>query len=224
MKNNNLIEIENVPPSLEIGIVSSYLNQVKITTPVAANDVSSYFPEDNKSLGEMSIGSSYFGESEIKSYITNDENEINPADNDAEINTAGFKLFHKNKNIIPFPSVGFENRKNDICYSVVHQEWHGYIEQISDDGNFTAVLKDISEDEADIRAEFSIDEINEGDRDLIKEGALIRWVIGKERRMHGQVKNYDTIILPRFPKYLRDDLNKESAVVEEFNRWLNETE
>lgn len=114
-----------------------------------------------------------------------------------------------------------QNVKKEISYSLAQKEWHGYVENITEDGEFTAVLKDKSGAESDIRVDFSVDEVNEGDRDLIKEGALIRWIIGKERKVHGQIKNNDYIIFPRFPVWKKDELSGESSVVRDFNNWLN---
>ena len=64
------------------------------------------------------------------------------------------------------------NRKISLA-----QKIGGYIENITKDGKFTAVLKDKSSAKSDIRVDFFVDEVFEGDRYLIKEGALIRCII-----------------------------------------------
>ena len=89
----------------------------------------------------------------------------------------------------------------------------GYIENITEDGEFTAVLKDESGAKSDIRVDFFVDEVYEEDRDLIKEGALIRCI---------ELKNNNYIIfLHRFPVWEKDELSRESSVVKDFNNWLN---
>lgn len=92
--------------------------------------------------------------------------------------------------------------------------FYGYIENTTEDGEFTAVLKDKSGTESDIRVDFFVDEVNEKDRDLIKEGALIKYII--------EPKNNDYIIfLQRFPVWQKDELSRKSSVVRDFNNWLN---
>jgi hypothetical protein len=182
-------------------------------------DSSSFLNEEKKEHKE-----SYLGNSFIKDYIHNIGREI---DNDNLVKgnngTMDFELFQKNEKIIPISSIASENfDKNEICYSLAQKEWRGYVENVSEeDGEFTAVLKDKSGKESDIRVDFAIDEVSDGDRDLIVEGALIRWIIGKERKVNGQIKNNDYIIFPRFPVWKKEELNENSFVVKDFNDWLN---
>ena len=187
-------------------------------------DSSSFLDEEKKVHKGI-----YYGESIIMDYVDNIGRESENDNLEKIINGTESTLRNcfKNENVIPISSSSiesenFEKNKNEICYSLAQKEWYGYVENVSEeDGEFTAVLKDKSGKESDIRVDFAIDEVNEGDRDLIINGALIRWIIGKERKVHGQIKNNDYIIFPRFPIWKKEELSENSSVVKDFNDWLN---
>ncbi len=186
---------------------------------------SSFFSDEERSFIDGSADKVYLGNSVIRGYLDNMREDIERPNSNEDDGTIGFKLFQKNEKIIPLSNIAsenFEKNKNDVCYSLAQKEWQGYVENVSEEnGEFTAVLKDKSGKESDIRVDFSIDEVNEGDRGLVQEGALIRWIIGKERKVHGQIKNNDYIVFQRFPVWQKGESDKDSSVVRNFNNWLN---
>ena len=105
-------------------------------------------------------------------------------------------------------------------YSIILKKWNGYIENINGQ-EFTAVLTDPLGKSPDIRASFSIDEVSEGDRDLVTENALFDWVVSRDRKSHGQVENKDFLIFKRLPMWKKSDLDSRSTKVEAFDAWLN---
>jgi hypothetical protein len=107
-------------------------------------------------------------------------------------------------------------------HSVVLKKWNGYITSI-DKEEFTAVLTDPLGNSPDMKVSFSIDEVSEGDRDLVVENALFDWVISRERKIHGQIENKDFLIFKRLPMWQKSDLDAKSAKVDAFNAWLNTT-
>ncbi len=111
-------------------------------------------------------------------------------------------------------------RQNATSHSIVLQKWHGYIDKIEGD-EFTAILTDPSGRTADIKASFSIDEVSEGDRDLVCENAFFDWVVSRERKSHGQIENKDFLVFRRFPMWKKSDLEARSDKVDAFDEWLN---
>ena len=105
-------------------------------------------------------------------------------------------------------------------HSVILKKWNGYIVDI-DRQEFTAVLTDPLGNSPDMKASFSIEEVSEGDRDLVVENALFDWVISRERKLHGQIENKDFLIFKRLPMWQKSDLDAKSAKVDAFNAWLN---
>lgn len=105
-------------------------------------------------------------------------------------------------------------------HSIVLKKWNGYIVNIERE-EFTAILTDPLGKSPDIKASFSIDEVAEGDRDLVVENALFDWVISRERKLHGQIENKDFLIFKRLPMWKKSDLDAKSAKVDAFNAWLN---
>lgn len=122
--------------------------------------------------------------------------------------------------IIPYQSQAIQEHNRIYKHSTVLKKWHGYIQFIEGD-SFTAMLVDANSENLTMEATFSIEEVSEGDRDLVVEGALFDWVIGRERKVHGQIANEDFLVFKRFPMWKKGDLEKKSIKVDEFNEWLS---
>jgi hypothetical protein len=87
------------------------------------------------------------------------------------------------------------------------QEWEGYVWEIGDK-TFTARLVDITaggkyEDEI---AEFLISDLSDTDTDLLKQGAVFRWVIGYQRQLTGNKRRVSQITFRRLPAWTKRDL------------------
>jgi hypothetical protein len=89
------------------------------------------------------------------------------------------------------------------------QEWEGYVTEIASD-RFTARLTDVTagrkfEEEL---ADFPISDLSDDDRDLLKAGAIFRWVIGYQRSGGGTKRRVSQITFRRLPAWTRADLER----------------
>ena len=55
------------------------------------------------------------------------------------------------------------------------------------------------------QATFSRDDVSEYDRQLLREGAIVRWVIGRERLPTGQVRKVSELYFRRLPAHSEAD-------------------
>lgn len=87
------------------------------------------------------------------------------------------------------------------------QEWEGYVMSVSDDG-FTAQLVDLTAED-DLPAEeadFSLDDVSDPDRRLLREGAVFRWTIGYEKSVSGTKKRISQIVFRRLPQWTKKEI------------------
>ncbi len=88
-------------------------------------------------------------------------------------------------------------------------EFEGYVEYITED-KFSVRMVDVRSnsplpvDHADFR---KLD-ICEYDQHLLKEGAIVRWVIGRERLHTGQVRNVSELYFRRLPAHSERDYKR----------------
>ncbi len=99
-------------------------------------------------------------------------------------------------------------------------EWEGYIESIGDEEFFVKMVNVLSKSPLPTdQATFSKDDISEQDQKLLKEGAIVRWIIGRERLPTGQVRKVSEIHFRRLPAYRKEDyrqaLVKANSLLEE---------
>jgi len=85
-------------------------------------------------------------------------------------------------------------------------EWEGYVESISDDEFFVVMtnVRSASSLPTD-QAVFSKDDVNEYERSLLREGAILRWIIGRERLPTGQVRKVSELYFRRLPAHTEAD-------------------
>ena len=81
-------------------------------------------------------------------------------------------------------------------------EWEGYIESI-DGEEFFVVMTNVRSNCSlpTDQAMFSISDINEYERPLLKEGAIVRWIIGRERLPTGQIRKVSELYFRRLPAH-----------------------
>ncbi|MBI4600910.1 MAG: hypothetical protein HY721_03020 [Planctomycetes bacterium] len=88
------------------------------------------------------------------------------------------------------------------------QEWDGRVTTILEGNNeFVALLRDLpvpSNPEEEIT--LPIDEVSEGDRPLVAEGALFCWTIGYEYSPVGQLTRFSRIRFRRIPSLSRREM------------------
>ena len=98
---------------------------------------------------------------------------------------------------------------------VAEQEWEGYVTEIYGE-DFKAHLIDLSSEDIEEIAEFSINEVSNTQKELVKEGAVFRWSIGYERLRGGNKRKVSSIIFRRLPAWTKKDLSKSISEVESF--------
>jgi len=98
------------------------------------------------------------------------------------------------------------------------QEWEGYVQSVSDN-EFTASLFDITNKRGieDEEADFSIEDLTEDDKKLLKPGAVFRWLIGY-RTIGGTKERSSKIVFRRLPQWTDSDLAAAAEKVEFFAR------
>ncbi len=94
-------------------------------------------------------------------------------------------------------------------------EWEGYVESITED-EFSVRMVNVRSKSplpAD-QATFNKNDVSEYDRQLLKEGAIVRWVIGRERLPTGQVRNVSELYFRRLPAHSNKDYERASRKAE----------
>lgn len=186
-----------------------------IKASVTTGEVSELYPS-NQNLAEPYIGGSIIRRLVRK---TQEGKKIEDCLNEDTDTTASARESLSEVDIMPKKDFTF-TATIPTSHSLILKKWHGYIEKI-DGQEFTAILTDPLGTDSDIRATFSINEVSEGDRDLVVENALFDWVISRDRKSHGQIENKDFLIFKRLPMWKKSDLNTKSAKVDKLNAWLN---
>lgn len=82
---------------------------------------------------------------------------------------------------------------------------------------FAATLIDVTarrkyEDEI---AEFPISDVSDDDRDLLRAGAIFRWLIGYERLPSGTKRRVSSVVFRRLGEWSRNDLARAKQYAEE---------
>jgi hypothetical protein len=87
------------------------------------------------------------------------------------------------------------------------QEWEGYVAEVGEE-IFTARLLDVTAGgkyEEEI-ADFPIADLSDTDLELLKPGAVFRWVIGYQRQIGGTKRRVSQITFRRMPAWTKKDL------------------
>lgn len=94
---------------------------------------------------------------------------------------------------------------------ILLQEWEGYVQTVSDE-KFTASLFDLTRrrEIEDEEADFSIDDLTEDDKKLLKPGAVFRWLIGY-RSIGGTKERTSKIVFRRLPQWTESDFKAAEA-------------
>ena len=106
-------------------------------------------------------------------------------------------------------------------------EWVGYIDQIKGNEFFVKMVnintnKSIPED----LATFSVNDVSEHDLKLLKEGAYVRFILGRERLPSGEIRNVSRLFFRRLPAHSKKDFDrakqKAKDLLDSIN-WIDET-
>jgi len=110
-------------------------------------------------------------------------------------------------------------QESKYSFSVL-QEWEGHIVSISKE-SFTARLVDLTNRRAfeEEEAEFSLDDLNNNDREKISIGSIFRWIIGYRRSEWGTKERSSIIVFRNFPAWNKKELEKNRK---EAKAWASE--
>jgi hypothetical protein len=100
----------------------------------------------------------------------------------------------------------------------VLQKWEGIVLDVLHD-SFTARLIDLTRQGADEEAEFALDEIDEGDKDLLKPGAVFYWNVGYSDSLSGRAR-VSIIRLRRLPIWRKEELERAKRDAERLSTLL----
>lgn len=108
---------------------------------------------------------------------------------------------------IPIPRLSVDIQLPNAYY-VELQEFDGKVLDINaEEGVFAAELTNKHNSEEVFRAEFDIDDIDKGDKDLFKQGALFIWKVGKEEN-NGTQQKISQIVFRRLPSWWSKDIKR----------------
>jgi hypothetical protein len=115
------------------------------------------------------------------------------------LNQASAEGTHQPKHII---SLKTEPRQSAFLSL---QKWEGVVLEVRSD-SFLTRLVDLTLPGPDEEAEFSLDEVSEEDRPLIRPGAIFYWNIGYHTSYSGQRTRTSLIRFRRLPAWTREEL------------------
>ncbi len=103
------------------------------------------------------------------------------------------------------------------------QEWEGYVEEIGED-YVVASLVDTTAGESvsKEKAEVPLSEISEGDRDLVRVGAVFRWVIGYRKLESGQKERSSQIVFRRLPQWTAVEVRRAHSDAADLSKYFEE--
>jgi len=102
---------------------------------------------------------------------------------------------------------------------VAIQKWEGYVETVSGDSICSRISDLTNPDDKHERAEFSFDDINEYDHDLVKPGAIFYWSIGHEE-VNGTRKRASYIQFRRLPPLSTEEISQIAQQANEIGKEL----
>ncbi len=103
------------------------------------------------------------------------------------------------------------------------RSWEGYVLEIYEDG-FLARLVDPQDQHPDEEAEFSFDEINDYDRELIEHGAVFYWSVGYRRSPSGSNERASSIHFRRLPAWSKEELKAAKDYGKRLSQKFNQSE
>jgi hypothetical protein len=122
----------------------------------------------------------------------------------------------------PSPRIA-ELRGGPHASLVVLQTWEGYVSDVGDE-TFSAKLADLT-DEANLTpevVEFSLDDVDPDDRELVRLGGVFRWIIGYREQPFGRRERVSSLVFRRLPCWTAEDLARaesESQAMADAFQW-----
>jgi len=116
-------------------------------------------------------------------------------------------LFSDSQDSLPRPEIIVTSVIRDKITPL--QEWEGYVLHIDSD-TFTARLRDLTDHNSteEEEVELSLDDLNEFDRKILKEGSIFRWLVGYSMSPFGSKKRFSTLVLRRLPAWTENSIHR----------------
>jgi len=113
----------------------------------------------------------------------------------------------------PLPSIKHTDPHDIVTFSPM-QEWEGYVTEIFAE-SFSAYLIDKTAEKsiAEELMEFSISDLSEDNKDLLKVGAIFRWAIGYQKQ-HGSKRKVSEVVFRRMPAITKRDIKHAESRVD----------
>lgn len=120
-----------------------------------------------------------------------------------------------------FPKVGVQPRRVKSSLQAL-QEWEGYVTDLGAT-SFFARLKDLTSqsDLPEEEGEFPLDDVADGDRPLLKPGAVFRWTIGYEKSRSGTKRRISQLVFRRLPAWTKSDIAAADACARRIREKIN---
>lgn len=117
------------------------------------------------------------------------------------------------------PAALYENPKEGRILTPT-AEWEGFVERVGEVDFYVKMVNLESRSPLPTdQATFSVDDVSENDRHLLKPGAIVRWIIGRERLPSGQIRKVSELYFRMLPAHTRADyrraLNKVNELLED---------
>ncbi len=103
-------------------------------------------------------------------------------------------------------------------------KWECFVTEVSNT-TFFAELHDLIGDSEPMFAEFDLEELPEGDRKLVTEGATFYWNIGYNQSTSGQIERASYIYFRRLParfRKTRQQVTKAAAAMNDRLKWIGD--
>jgi len=99
------------------------------------------------------------------------------------------------------------------------QKWEGVVTEVEKD-IFNARLLDLTDDNPEEEADFSIEEVSEDDRKLLKPGAVFYWSLGYLTTGTGQVIRTSIVKFRRLPAWTETEVKRAQEQAAEIRRTI----
>jgi hypothetical protein len=116
---------------------------------------------------------------------------------------------------LPDPVVTLPVTTRPIPREVKLQEWEGQV-QVVNRKTFTATLTDVTAGSAEesIEVDLLMDDLSDGDQELVVPGAIFRWIVG-HTYTYGQKDSFSRIVMRRLPIWTTHEIKEADREAEE---------
>lgn len=160
----------------------------------------------------------YYGNSLVSKIIEDTKQNISQLENNTVTLESNDEL---KENKVFFVPDAKQNKKQSVSHDLIIEEWEGLIKNIDEDCFKADLCKKNSNVSESIVADFSISDVPEDERHLVKPGMIFYWYIRKEVKKSGTISNGESLMFRRMPSWKHFDLNKKTTKSDEFFNFLS---